>query len=132
MGYNALKSITPTPPKPTPLKKSSAAILQAGAHYEMSPAIDVDIARIMIQRGPPPPEHPIIRNGLKPSGSQYATNLISLKHDHDNLIPVIEDLAEIPKTCSTAAALSRLVYAPKATVIIPPCQKWTPPTLALA
>lgn len=70
--------------------------LQAGAHHEMSSAIDVDIARIMIQRGLLPPERLIICNGFKPSGSQYATNLISLKHDHDNLIPVVEDLAEIP------------------------------------
>ncbi|PID85780.1 MAG: arginine decarboxylase [Chloroflexi bacterium] len=70
--------------------------LTAGAHHEMSSTIDIDIARIMIKRGQLTPERMIICNGFKPSGSPYATNILSLKNEHDNLIPIIEDLAEIP------------------------------------
>jgi arginine decarboxylase len=70
--------------------------LSAGAHHEMSSTVDVDIARIMLRRGLLTPERMVICNGFKPSGSAYAANIISLKSDHPNLIPVIEDLGEIP------------------------------------
>jgi len=69
--------------------------LGAGAHHEMSSTIDVDIARVMIERGLLPPERMIVSNGFKPEGSDYAQNLLRLKGMHDNLIPVIEDLGEL-------------------------------------
>ncbi|MFO7679516.1 MAG: arginine decarboxylase [Chloroflexota bacterium] len=69
--------------------------LSAGAHHEMSSTIDVDIARLMIRRQRIPEDRMIICNGFKPSGSPYAASILSLKNDHANLIPVIEDLAEI-------------------------------------
>ena len=69
--------------------------LGAGAHHEMSSTIDVDIARFMSQRGLLPADRYVIANGFKTAGSHYADNLIQLKGQHDKLIPVIEDLAEI-------------------------------------
>lgn len=69
--------------------------LSAGAHHEMSSTIDVDIARIMIRRGLLTPDRMVICNGFKPAGSTYAANIIQLKQDHDNLVPVIEDMGEI-------------------------------------
>ncbi len=69
--------------------------LNAGAHHEMSSTVDVDIARIMINRGHLTPDRLIICNGFKPAGTDYATNLIRLKDQHDNVIPVIEDLNEL-------------------------------------
>ncbi|MCB8944280.1 MAG: arginine decarboxylase [Ardenticatenaceae bacterium] len=69
--------------------------LGAGAHHEMSSTVDVDIAKIMIQRGLLPPDRFIISNGFKPEGSHYARNLLTLKPLHDKLIPVIEDLGEL-------------------------------------
>ncbi|MBE2197849.1 MAG: arginine decarboxylase [Anaerolinea sp.] len=69
--------------------------LGAGAHHEMSSTIDVDIARLMIQRGLLPPDRLIICNGFKPEGSAYATNIIRLRQEHTPVIPVLEDLGEI-------------------------------------
>jgi arginine decarboxylase len=70
--------------------------LSAGAHHEMSATADVAIARIMRRRGLLPPERMVICNGFKPSGSAYAASIVRFKNDHPNLIPVIEDFAEIP------------------------------------
>ncbi|MCA9972904.1 MAG: hypothetical protein KC425_21955 [Anaerolineales bacterium] len=69
--------------------------LSAGAHHEMSSTIDVDIARHMIRRGLLTPDRLVICNGFKPAGSDYATNLLRLRADHERLVPVIEDLGEI-------------------------------------
>lgn len=70
--------------------------LGAGAHHEMSSTVDVDIARIMIRRGALTSDRMVVCNGFKPAGSTYAANIIQLKQNHDNLIPVIEDMSEIP------------------------------------
>lgn len=70
--------------------------LGAGAHHEMSSTIDVEIGRLMVRRGLLTPERMVICNGFKPSGSEYADNIIRFKQEHANLIPVIEDLSEIP------------------------------------
>jgi len=69
--------------------------LSAGAHHEMSSTIDVDIAKIMINRGLLTPDRMIVCNGFKGAGSQYAANILQLRQLHDNLIPVIEDLGEM-------------------------------------
>ena len=69
--------------------------LSAGAHHEMSSTVDVDIAKIMIQRGLLTPDRMVVCNGFKGPGSRYAANILQLRLLHDNLIPVIEDLAEI-------------------------------------
>lgn len=69
--------------------------LGAGAHHEMSSTIDVDIARLMIARGLLTPDRLVICNGFKPAGTDYATNIIRLKKQHKNIIPVIEDLSEL-------------------------------------
>jgi len=37
----------------------------------------------------------VICNGFKPAGSAYSENIIRLKNEHDNLIPVIEELGEL-------------------------------------
>ncbi|MCA9934930.1 MAG: arginine decarboxylase [Ardenticatenaceae bacterium] len=69
--------------------------LGAGTHHEMSSTVDIDIAQHMIRRGLLTPDRMIICNGFKPAGSDYAANILRLKRDHDQLIPVIEDLSEI-------------------------------------
>jgi arginine decarboxylase len=69
--------------------------LGVGAHHEMSSTIDVDIARIMIGRGLLTPERLLICNGFKTAGSQYMNNIIRIKDDHDNVIPVLEGLDEL-------------------------------------
>ena len=69
--------------------------LGAGANHEMSSTVDVDIARIMIDRGLLTPDRMIVCNGFKGPKSQYAANLLQLRLLHENLIPVIEDLEEI-------------------------------------
>lgn len=69
--------------------------LQAGAHHEMSSTVDVDIAKIMINRGLLTPDRMIVCNGFKGAGSQYAANILQLRQLHANLIPVIEDLGEM-------------------------------------
>lgn len=69
--------------------------LGAGAHHEMSSTVDVDIARLMIQAGRLAPDRMILCNGFKPAGSLYADNIVRLRSQHKNLIPIIEDLSEI-------------------------------------
>lgn len=69
--------------------------LRAGAHHEMSSTVDVEIARLMIARGLLNPDRMVICNGFKPAGSDYANNIVRLKNEHSNLIPVIEDLGEL-------------------------------------
>ncbi|MAT99420.1 MAG: arginine decarboxylase [Anaerolineaceae bacterium] len=69
--------------------------LGAGANHEMSSTVDVDIARIMIDRGLLTPDRMIVANGFKGPKSLYARNLLQLRLLHENLIPVIEDLDEI-------------------------------------
>ncbi len=70
--------------------------LHAGAHHEMSSWVDVQVVRLMKAAGHLTPERMVIANGFKPSGFKYAHSLIALKSEHDNLIPVIEDLTELP------------------------------------
>ncbi|MGB1251715.1 MAG: arginine decarboxylase [Candidatus Promineifilaceae bacterium] len=76
--------------------------LSAGAHHEMSSTFDVDIARLMVDRGLLPPERMVICNGFKPRGSHYMANIIRLKRStHANVIPIVENLNEIaPLTAS--------------------------------
>jgi arginine decarboxylase len=69
--------------------------LDAGAHHEMSSTVDVDIARIMIARGLLTPERLLICNGFKTPGSPYMDNIIRIKDDHENIIPVLEEFGEL-------------------------------------
>lgn len=75
--------------------------LGVGAHHEMSSVIDVTIALLMIERGLLPPERMVICNGFKPIGTEYADSILNLKRVHDRLIPVVEDLAELPALLSS-------------------------------
>lgn len=70
--------------------------LTAGAHHEMSSTVDVDIARLMVERGLLPADRFVICNGFKPAGTSYAANIVRFKSEHDNLIPVLEGLSELP------------------------------------
>lgn len=76
--------------------------LDAGAHHEMSSTVDVDIARIMIERGLLSPQRMIICNGFKPGGSDYARNMLRLREQHEQVIPVVEDLDELPPLIDSA------------------------------
>jgi arginine decarboxylase len=78
--------------------------LGAGAHHEMSSTVDVDIARIMIERGRLPPERIIVCNGFKPEGSAYALNIVQLRRQHEHVIPVLEDLSELPPLLESGLA----------------------------
>ena len=69
--------------------------LGAGAHYEMSSTVDVDIARLMQAAGHLPPGRMVICNGFKAPGTHYAANIIRLKQQHERVIPVVEDVAEL-------------------------------------
>ncbi len=75
--------------------------LGAGAHHEMSSVIDVTIAFLMLERGLLPPDRMVICNGFKPTGTDYANSILDLKRAHERLIPVVEDLAELPALLSS-------------------------------
>jgi arginine decarboxylase len=70
--------------------------LRTGVHYEISSAVDVDIARVMMAGGHLTRERMIICNGFKPAEMTYADRIIQLQREHGNVIPVIEDLSELP------------------------------------
>lgn len=95
--------------------------LGAGVHHEMSSTIDVDIARLMIQRGLLPPERLVICNGFKPAGSAYSDNILQLQGEHGNVIPVLEDLSEIAPFLAAEQAfevgLRQKSYGPQTTTL---------------
>ena len=70
--------------------------LAAGAHHEMSSTVDVDIARLMLSQGLMTPDKMVICNGFKPPGTEYANNILRFRQEHQKVIPVIEDLVELP------------------------------------
>lgn len=70
--------------------------LGVGAHHEMSSAVDVDIARMMWERGLLKPEQMVICNGFKSAGTPYSRAILQFRPIHSNLIPVLEDLSELP------------------------------------
>ena len=71
--------------------------LESGAHYEMSSAVDVEIAQLMLKSGKLPPERMVICNGFKGVGTDYAAKIVELKRAaHPNVIPVVEDRGELP------------------------------------
>lgn len=69
--------------------------LAAGANHEMSSTVDVDIAHMMIDRGLLTPDRLIVCNGFKAPGTAYSANIIQLRHKHQNVIPVLENMEEI-------------------------------------
>ncbi len=93
--------------------------LDAGAHHEMSSTVDVSIARIMIRRGLLPAERLVICNGFKSPGSAYMGNIIRLRDEHENIIPVLENLDElaplIESDKSFAVGLRQKTYGPNLT-----------------
>ena len=93
--------------------------LSAGAHHEMSSTVDVSIARIMIRRGLLPPERLIICNGFKTAGTDYARNIIRLREEHQQVIPVLEDLSELAPLISSGKSfnvgLRQKTYGPNLT-----------------
>jgi len=70
--------------------------LAAGANHEMSSTVDIEIGRIMKARGLLPDDRMVICNGFKAAGMAYADNIVRFKDEHDNLIPIVEDLSELP------------------------------------
>ncbi len=71
-------------------------VLQTGAHYEFSSWIDIEIARHMMVSGHLSKDQMVICNGFKPSGSRYSSELIRFQGEHGRVIPVLDDLSELP------------------------------------
>lgn len=78
--------------------------LDAGTHYEMSSRVDVEIARLMKSGGHLRDDRFVLANGFKTSGSNYSNSLIQFKREHDNLLPVIEDVSELPALIDSGLA----------------------------
>lgn len=70
--------------------------LRAGVDYEISSTIDVEIVRLMKAAGHLAPGRMVICNGFKPTGTDYAKNILRLKREHEPTIPVVEDIGELP------------------------------------
>jgi arginine decarboxylase len=79
-------------------------VLGTGAHYEMSSAVDVEIARIMAAAGRLPRDRMVICNGFKSAGSQYADRIVEFKRMHSDIIPVIDDWSELPPVLESGLA----------------------------
>jgi arginine decarboxylase len=78
--------------------------LRAGVQYEISSTMDVEIIRLMKAAGHLPSDRMIICNGFKAAGTHYAENIIRLRGEHENVIPVIEDLSELPPLLESGLA----------------------------
>ena len=70
--------------------------LATGVHYEITSNMDIEVVRLMMAAGHLRPEQMVICNGFKAAGMKYAESIVRLKGDHPNLIPVVEDLSELP------------------------------------
>lgn len=92
--------------------------LAAGAHHEMSSTVDVEIARVMQGRGLLPADRMAICNGFKPAGSEYAASIVDFGRRHPKLIPVVEDLSELPPLIDSGlpfqVGLRQKTYGPHA------------------
>ncbi|MCA9937897.1 MAG: hypothetical protein KC418_04605 [Anaerolineales bacterium] len=92
--------------------------LGAGANHEMSSVVDVAIAFLMIERGLLTPDRFVICNGFKAAGTDYAQSILNLRRAHERLIPVIEDLGELPPLVSSEqrfqVGLRHKTYGPHA------------------
>ena len=69
--------------------------LKAGAQHEISSLMDIEILRVMQERGILDPQTMILCNGFKPPNSSYADKIVQFKREHDPVIPVIEDIPEL-------------------------------------
>ncbi len=69
--------------------------LKAGAQHEISSLMDIEILRVMQERGILNPQTMILCNGFKPPNSSYADQIVQFKREHDPVIPVVEDIPEL-------------------------------------
>ena len=69
--------------------------LLAGAHHEMSSHVDVEIARLMVERGLLPADRWILANGFKPAGSDYSEALLDFARSGARVLPIFDDLHEL-------------------------------------
>ncbi len=70
--------------------------LATGVHYEITSNMDIEVVRLMMAAGHLRPGQMVICNGFKAAGMKYADSIVRLKGDHPDLIPVVEDLSELP------------------------------------
>jgi len=80
-------------------------VLGSGAHYELSSWIDVQIVQYLRGKGLIPDDIWIICNGFKQSGTHYSDEIIALQKQRGSVIPVIEDLVELPALIQADTAL---------------------------
>jgi arginine decarboxylase len=71
-------------------------VLNTGVDYEFSSWLDIEIARQMKSFGHLSDHQTLLCNGFKPAGSMYAEQILAFKGEHDRLLPIIEDLSELP------------------------------------
>ncbi len=75
--------------------------LAAGAHYETSAAMDVDIARHLWRQGILPPDRLVCCNGSKEPSYLNAIN--ALRHEGcQNVVPILDDVQELESLAPTA------------------------------
>ena len=79
--------------------------LRAGAHHEISSRVDVEIVRLLLQRGHLPADRWIIANGFKPPGSAYSESLLQLARDGARVLPIFDDLTELEPFLEAGVAL---------------------------
>jgi len=71
-------------------------IVETGVNYEISSWVDVQIVHNFRRTGKILDDVWIIANGFKPSGSLYMNQLIELQAHRGAVIPVVENMLEIP------------------------------------
>ncbi|MGD8604413.1 MAG: hypothetical protein PVF49_07565 [Anaerolineales bacterium] len=69
--------------------------LETGIDYEMSSWMDVEILKVQIAQGRLKPEQRVLCNGFKYPDSEYLRNIVEIKHEHDQIVPILEDLEEL-------------------------------------
>ncbi|RPI29985.1 MAG: arginine decarboxylase, partial [Chloroflexota bacterium] len=84
------------PTKANAAEEVVRATLDAGAHVEISSDLDIAIVDLMLRSGVLLPEHWVIVNGFKLPGMRYTENMLRLKQPGANVIPILDDLAELP------------------------------------
>ncbi len=78
--------------------------VSTGVAYEITSGIDTNIVRLLMHNGALRTEQRVICNGFKPTGSVYSAEIIALQRERGNMLPVLEDIEELPPLAASGLA----------------------------
>jgi arginine decarboxylase len=84
------------PSKANAAEEVISTVLGSGVHFEMSTAVDVEIAEYVHANGRLGAGQMVLCNGVKLPGMAYTENILRLRRQGLQVVPILEDPAELP------------------------------------